>query len=181
MKRSGFKKKESSNFNLKTSKNSINSLKSQLRRTPIRKVSLKPKKRIAGQETVKELKAEIQALLRQICIKRDKKCILFGIRCAHEYGMEGVVFQAEHLIERSNSATYADHRLVVLVCKNCHGWKHFRKSNEQQYDLWVKSRLSPERVKLWERCEAQSWQAKRTGAYDWKLEILALKKELSSL
>lgn len=166
MRRSVWKKKESK----------------PLKRTPLRKMSLKPKKRrikVAGQETVKELKAEIQSLLRQIAIKRDKKCILYGIKCGNEVGMEGVVWQAEHLIERSNSATYADPRLIVLVCRNCHGWKHFKKSNQQQYDIWVKQRISPTRVRLWETCEANSWYAKRVGAYDWKLEILALKKELA--
>ncbi len=155
---------------------------SQMKRSGFKKKMTKPMKRtklrIAGQSTQSEQKKEIQSLLRQIVILRDKRCILYGIRCYHEYGIDGVVWQAEHLIERSNSATYGDTRLVVLVCKNCHGWKHFKKSNHDQYDKWVKSKLSKERVALWEKCEEDSW---RVGKMDWKLVILALKQELEKL
>ncbi len=164
-----------------------------LRRTPLkrgtkglkrssfkRKPSVR-KVRVAGHESVSDLKEEIQRLLREIVIIRDRKCILHGIKCDREVGMEGVVWQAEHLIERSNSATYADPRLVVLVCRNCHGWKHFKKSNHDQYDRWVKSKISKERVELWERCEGDSWNPKRTGAYDWKIQIVALNQELKRL
>jgi hypothetical protein len=148
-------------------------------RKPIKKSKLN----IVGHSTVSQLKDQIQELLRQIVIKRDKKCILYGVKCNHEYGVndEGIVWQAEHLIERSNSATYGDSRLVVLVCKNCHGWKHFKKSNHDQYDEWVKQKLSPERVKLWEKCEADSWKPTRVGAYDWQLVVVALTQELNNL
>ena len=113
-----------------------------LRRTPFKRGTKQLKRtklRVVGVSTTAELKQEIQDLLRQICILRDKKCILYGIKCRHEYGDEGVVFQAEHLIERSQSESFADPRLVVLVCKNCHGWMHFTKSNHDQYDRWVRS------------------------------------------
>lgn len=154
-----------------------------LKRSALKKISPNKVKKVklAGHPTVRELKDDIQSLLRQIVIKRDKKCILHGIRCYHEYGVDGVVWQAEHLIERSNSATFADHRLVVLVCKNCHGWKHFKKSNHDQYDKWVKSVLPKERVALWEACEESSWRPHRTGAFDWKLAKLALESELHKM
>lgn len=152
-----------------------------MKRTALRKVGPNKKIRVAGHPTSKELKADIQALLRQIVIKRDKRCILYGLRCHHEYGVDEVVWQAEHLIERSNSATFADHRLVVLVCKNCHGWKHFKKSNHDQYDKWVKSVLPKERVALWEAMTESKWQAVRTGVFDWKLAKLALEQALRKL
>ncbi len=41
--------------------------------------------------------------------------------------------------------------------------------------------ISPERVKLWQRCEEDSWRPKRTGLYDWKLELAALKIEYQQL
>jgi hypothetical protein len=143
---------------------------------PMRRTRL----RVAGTSTVSQIKRDIQALLREIVILRDKKCILYGIKCNHEYGVndDGIVWQAEHLIERSNSATYGDTRLVVLVCKNCHGWKHFKKSNHDQYDKWVKTKLSPERVKLWEACEADSWRANKI---DWQIVKVGLEKELKEL
>lgn len=152
-----------------------------LKRTAFKHKTVIPLKRtrlrVAGHSTSSEDKREIQSLLRQIVILRDKKCILYGKRCYHEYGQDGVVWQAEHLIERSNSATYADTRLVVLVCRNCHGWKHFKKSNHDQYDAWVKEKLSPERIRHWEQCK-QDFGAHKV---DWKLEIIALKQELKKL
>ena len=140
-----------------------------MKKTRLRKQSKSP---------VAKLKREIQAVLREIVMLRDKKCILHGIKCQRKVGDEGVVWQAEHLIERSNSATFADTRLVVLVCKNCHGWKHFKDSNKEQYDQWVRTKLSKERVKHWDKCKQDSWRASKV---DWKLELVALKQELSKL
>lgn len=156
-----------------------------LRRTGFKQKVTVPMKRtrlrVAGVSTTAELKKEIQYLLREICILRDKKCVLHGIKCRHEYGDEGIVFQAEHLIERSNSETFADPRLVVLVCRNCHYWKHIKKSNHDQYDAWVKSRLSSERLELWNRCIANRFNSYKMGASDWKMEICNLKSELKEL
>jgi len=38
-----------------------------------------------------------------------------------------------------------------------------------QYDTLVRALLSPERVRLWDACERDSWRPSRTGIYDWKL------------
>lgn len=141
----------------------------------------KSKIRMRGVNETSVLKEEIQNLLRKIVIKRDEKCILHGIKCYHEVGMEGVVWQAEHLVERSNSETYADSRLVVLICRNCHYWKHVKKSNHDQYNIWVKTKISKDRVRLWEDCEKRLLQNYRMGAYDWRLEIVNLKSELKEL
>lgn len=148
------------------------------RRTPLKR---KAPLRVKGISDTATIKDEIQALLREIVMLRDGQCILADIRCNHIVGMPGVVFQAEHLIERSNSATYADSRLVVCVCRDCHGWKHFKKSNHDLYDVLVKQRISPERVALWEKCDANSWRPQRTSATDWKLTLIALKQELRQL
>src|SRR5258708_5176717 len=76
--------------------------------------------RVKGVSTASQLKEEIQALLRAIAIKRDRGCILRMERdCGGEIGQ--AVLQADHLISRSNSATFADERLVVCLCKSCHG------------------------------------------------------------
>ena len=126
-----------------------------------------------GTSETSVLKDEIQKLLRQIVILRDGGCILRKVRPNH-----GEVLQADHLITRANSATYADHRLVVCVCRNCHGWK---KWHEREYNALVKTILPKKIVELWDKCELDSWRPTRKGAYDWKLEILALKKELKKL
>lgn len=125
-----------------------------------------------GKSDTATLKREIQRLVREVVMKRDGTCILRGIRHCND-----PVLQADHLITRSNSATYADTRLIVCLCRTCHGWKHF---HEREYNELVKSILSKERVELWDRCEKDSWRPKRTTAYDWRLEIVVLEKELAS-
>lgn len=121
------------------------------------------------------IKDDIQGLVRQIVMKRDKGCILRHIRhCGGEIGE--TVIQADHLITRANSATYADTRLIVCICRACHGWKHW---HEKEYDATVRKVLSPEIVKLWDRCEADH-QAHKTYKMDWVMEKLALEKELKT-
>lgn len=129
-----------------------------------------------------QAKKQIQSVLRDIVIKRDGGCILRDIRnCGGEIGNKGVVLQADHLITRANSATYADSRLVVCVCRRCHGWKSLGGNlRKAQYDELVKTVLPKERVELWERCERESWKPVRKGAHDWKLELAALKQELDT-
>lgn len=138
-----------------------------LKRTPIR---------FKGVSESSVLKDEIQFLLREVVMRRDGGCILRKYRfCGGELGE--CVIQADHLITRSNSATYADSRLVVCVCKDCHGWKHWHK---EEYDALVRTILPPDRVELWRRCEEDSWRPTPKGKYDWKLHILQLKQELKS-
>ena len=121
-----------------------------------------------------KIKVRIQALLRDIVIARDKGCILRQVmRCGGEVGE--CVLQADHLITRANSATYGDTRLVVCVCKNCHGWKHWHK---EDYDILVKTLLSKERVALWDLKQLDSHRPQKM---DWKLVEIALKEELKSL
>ena len=118
-----------------------------------------------------QAKDRIQALLRAIVIKRDKGCILRDVRITHDE-----VLQADHLITRANSATYADYRLVVCLCRSCHGWKHW---HHKEYDALVKTLLPKDRTDLWDRCERDSWKPKRTSASDWLLEEAALKQQLA--
>lgn len=157
-----------------------------MKRTPFKRKATKPMKRgklrVAGKSTTSELiKQEIQALLRQIVIKRDGGCILRGERNCGGYVGEAVL-QADHLITRSNSATYADSRLVVCVCKRCHGWKSLGSNlRKAQYDALVKTVLPESRVRLWEDCERDSWNPRRTTAFDWKLAKLALETELRKM
>lgn len=147
-------------------------------RKPLRRTKL----HVVGKSTTSELKQDIQALLRQIAIKRDKKCILHGVRCHNEVGMEGVVWQADHLESRSHSATFADERLVVLICRPCHYWKSVGSNlRKAQYDAMVKKILPKERVELWEKCEADNWKPKRKDSLDWMLAKVALKQKLSEM
>ena len=99
---------------------------SQLKRTGFKRKPTVPLKRtrlrVVGVSDTAELKKEIQRLVREIVMIRDKGCVLRSKRhCGGNLDTEGVVIQADHLITRSNSATFADTRLIVCICKSCHG------------------------------------------------------------
>ncbi len=145
-----------------------------LKRTPLKrsKIALKRTKlRVVGVSDTSVLKREIQALLRAIVMIRDGGCALRHVRpCGGEIGE--AVLQADHLITRGNTATYADSRLVVCLCRPCHGG--FKKWHKEEYDKLVKTIISKERVALWSRCETESWQPKRKIAQDWKLDVVQL-------
>lgn len=150
--------------------------KTALKRTQLSKV---------GKSPVAVTKRHIQALLREIVILRDQGCILRNVRnCGGEAGytfLDGgkigkVVLQADHLITRSNSATYGDSRLVVCLCRPCHGG--YKQWHKPEYDALVRTLISKERVALWDRCQNDSW---RVSKMDWKLVELALEKELACL
>lgn len=126
-----------------------------------------------GRSEVSILKDEIQSLVRQIVMLRDGTCILRNFRhCADP------VLQADHLITRANSATYDDTRLIVCLCRTCHGWKHWHK---EEYDDLVRSILPASRVKLWDQCQRDSWRPSHRISYDWRTAIAALKQELAAL
>lgn len=142
-----------------------------MKKSPLRKKSKSP---------TALLKDDIQEYLRLIVTIRDGGCILRNLRHKGEGEAQVInhkvisdrVIQAEHLISRSNSQTFADPRLVVCICKNCHGWKTYF---PKQYDALVKPLLSKERQQLWERCE-QERSMHKTHKVDLKLELLALKQ-----
>lgn len=144
----------------------------------------KTKIKVVGDNDTATLKQEIQNLVREIVIKRDGGCIFRneqGHICTG-YAKDGhLVLQADHLISRSNSATYADTRLVVCVCKGIHGWKSVGENlRKAQYDERIKKILPTEIVALWERCEKDSWRPYRTSTQDWRIHIVALQQELKA-
>jgi hypothetical protein len=117
-------------------------------------------------------------------IARDGGCLLRdlhydGIPECNDYANNGqLVLQADHLVPRNNSATFADTRLIVWVCKGHHAWKSLgSNARKKEYDELVRTIVSPERVKLWDECERDSWRPVRTTTYDWKLQLAALKQE----
>jgi|ERR1041385_5145761 hypothetical protein len=134
------------------------------------------------------IKDEIQATLREIVILRDGGCILQGkgwqstlsIPACNGYRKDGqLILQADHLITRGNSATYADSRLVVCLCKGHHGG--FKKWNEARYNEIVRTLIGPERCKLWDACHAARYSPSRKTTSDWAKELAVLKQELRDL
>ena len=138
--------------------------------------------RLKGVSETADIKQEIQDTVRAIVILRDGGCIFRNSPHAppcNGYRNDGeLILQADHLITRANSATYADTRLIVCACKGHHGWKNW---HQKEYEALVRTLISPDRVALWKRCEEDSWRPVRTGVYDWKLSLIALQKELADL
>ena len=134
-----------------------------------------------GSSETTDIKERIQALVRKIVIARDGGCILRSGRmvpaCNGYNKFHELILQADHLITRANSATYADTRLIVCVCKGHHGWK---KWNEARYNEIVRSLISKERVELWDKAHAARYQPHRKYTYDWRVEEAALKQELAT-
>lgn len=139
------------------------------------------------------VKERIQGLVRDIVILRDGGCVLrylqdfdgdkrhlsFSVPRCNSYAKDGhLVLQADHLITRSNSATFSDTRLIVCICRGHHGWK---KWNEQRYNEIVRNLLSSDRVSLWDRCHAARYKPTRMGVSDWLKEEAALKQELARI
>jgi hypothetical protein len=137
--------------------------------------------RLQSHSETAEIKREIQAVAREIVIIRDGGCVLRHVRrCGGEPGF--AVLQADHLVTRSNSATYADTRLIVCICKSCHQWKSTGTNQDKAvYDVMVKRTLSRSRARHWEQAEADKYRPHRMGTYDWVLELTALKSELAAL
>lgn len=144
------------------------------------KIALKRTKlRVVGHSDVSEIKRDIQAVLREIVILRDGGCIL------RHYGESGqcggyrkdgeLILQAEHLHTRGNSASYADHRLVVCLCQRHHIF--YKPQHADEYYRIVKSHIGKERTSLLERVQEDHSAHKM----DWKLELLSLERERDRL
>lgn len=132
-----------------------------------------------GKSDAALLKKKIQAELRRIVIARDKGCILRDIRhCGGLPDTPGIVLQGDHLVTRANSATFADPRLVVCVCRSCHYWKSVGGNiNKAQYDALVRTLLPKDRVELWDKAIQDSWRPMRYSSMDWALELTFLKTQ----
>lgn len=156
-----------------------------------RKTPLKAK----SQSETALIKDSIQAILRAIVIQRDGGCILRNVT-PHQFAENPVnvppcnghtkagelILQADHLITRANGATFADHRLVVCVCKGHHGWKSVGSNmRKARYDEIVMSIIEPQRVALWLAAERDSWKPVRYTLSDWKKEHAYLKMKLAAM
>lgn len=140
-----------------------------MKRTPFKR-SQKPlrrtKLRLAGVSDTSTLKREIQALLRQIVIRRDGGCLLRGKGSCTE------ILQAEHLITRANSRTYADTRNAVCLCTYHHLF--FKKQYSQIYWEWIEEKIGEKRWNWYKLARDDRSYFKP----DWKLAHIALTEEL---
>lgn len=150
-----------------------------MKRTPLKR-SNKPLKRtklrIAGHSSTSEIKKEIQELLRQICLIRDGGCVL---RHYHEAGNcggfrndGGVIYQAEHLVTRENTATFGDIRNCVILCRNHHMF--FKPQHSSLYWELIRKHIGEERW-TWMIAMRDDWRPHKA---DWKLVKLVLEQDL---
>lgn len=153
-----------------------------LKRTPLKRGTSQLKRtklRVVGQSTAAELKRDIQALLREIVIIRDGGCILRhypGTGACGGYRKDGeLILQAEHLHTRGNAGSYADHRLVVCLCKRHHIF--YKPQHADEYYTVVKEHIGPERTKLLEAVQVDH----KPHKMDWKVEKLFLEGHLKDL
>ena len=107
-----------------------------------------------GKSPIAECKQRIQKILREICLLRDKECILAnvpGFTCNGYRNDGSLIYQADHLITRSRPHLYHDIENVVLICRGHHGgWK---KNNPNEYDRIVRGIVGEER---WQRLQEKN-------------------------
>ncbi len=140
MKKTGFKNKPRKPLKQSGFQQAKFGARSGLRRTKIR---------IVGASTTTELKREIQAILNAIVKLRDGGCILrthadIAGACGSRATKDGhMILQAEHLITRSNAASFADTRLVVCLCERHHiFWKP---QHSDEYNTLVRKIIGKQR------------------------------------
>ena len=153
-----------------------------LKRTPFKRKPPQPKVKkqksykLPNHPSSKDLKKDIQALVRQIAIIRDGGCVLRHFPEAGQCGWlrnDGqLILQGEHLVTRSNSSSYGDMRNIVCLCAHHHG--HFKPQYSRLYWSLIRKYIGEERWNWIERVEAD----KTPHKMDWKLVKLALEQEL---
>lgn len=141
-----------------------------MKRTPLRK---------KGKSDRTKIMDDIQAYLRLICIKRDKKCLLSGYPEAGPCGpikTDGKpVYQAEHMNSRSFMVSFADSRNAILLCQRHH--IYWKPQNSRRYWEIIEEMIGPKRWEYFKKVEAD----KRPYKIDLKLQLVALKQEYKEL
>lgn len=155
-----------------------------MKRTPLkRKIPLRSrsKLRVEGHSDVAEIKRNIQALLREAVIARDKGCVMRHFPEAGAcggYRRDGaLILQFEHLVTRANSASFGDVRLGVCLCQRHHiFWKP---QHSQLYWQLIERQIGPERWNLLQRVLADR-SPHRFYLADWKAIEAALRLNAST-
>lgn len=178
LKRSGFKTR--SGFTMKKSATGqISGKKGGMARIPkgagigIRGSTLKKE----GKSEVALAKKRIQALLRELAIRRDGGCILrkhLGM-LPSRYRECDEVLQAEHLNTRGASGSYGDMRNIVCLCRRHHIF--FKPQYSQLYWEIVEKHLGEEGW-AWYKRVRDDYKAHPMRLWDWQQVELALKQDL---
>lgn len=132
--------------------------------------------RARGKSESSVLKDEIQKLLREIAIKRDKSCVFRNYpetgKCGG-YRKDGeLILQFDHLNSRSRAVSYSDSRLGICVCKRHH--LYYKRQYPAKYEEVVRKIIGKKRCELLDKVRADE----RPYKADLQLEIIGLKQEL---
>lgn len=132
--------------------------------------------RVKGHPETKDLKKEVQSLVRAIAIARDGGCVLRHFSEAGKCGgvrSDGeLILQAEHLLTRSNSGTFGDMRNIVCLCLRHHSF--FKTQHGKIYWELIRKHIGEKRWSWLKRAE----QDRTPHKVDWKLAIIDLKNQL---
>src|SRR3990167_2225956 len=144
-----------------------------LRRTPLNKKG--------KSETVK-CKVRIQALVRELAIKRDGGCVLRNFpetgKCGGYRNDGQLILQAEHLNTRERNISYGDMRNIVCLCLRHHGF--FKQQNGALYWDLIRKHIGEKRWG-WLQKVIKDKKSYQMGIYEWSAIELALKQELNQL
>lgn len=144
-------------------------------RKPLRRTKL----RLVGHSTTTELKADIQALLRELAIKTYGTCVLSKYpetgKCGSYTKSGNLILQAEHLNGRSNTATFGDMRNIVLLCQRHH--IYWKPQNSEKYWELIRKIIGEERWNWYKRAS----EDRKAYKIDLKLVKLALEQDLKNL
>lgn len=135
-----------------------------------------------GKSDVAKTKVRLQKILRETVILRDEGCVLEEYPEANEcggYTQDGIlILQAEHLITRANTISFADIRNIVCLCVYHH--RTWKPQHSMLYWELIEEIIGEERWKWIKEVEADK-KPHPMGLDGWiKLEM-ALTQELKQL
>lgn len=150
-----------------------------MKRTPfkrkVQKSLRRTKLRLVGHSDTSVVKRAIQAILRQIAIKRDGGCVL--ARFSAQVGACDEILQAEHLNSRASSSTYADTRNIVCLCRRHH--IYWKPQNSRLYWELIRSVIGEERW-AWYILASEDKRPHHMCKGDWVMAQKALEQELQT-
>src|SRR3990167_2884907 len=125
------------------------------------------------------LKRQIQALLREIVIKRDLTCVFQNYpesgKCGG-YRKDGeLILQYDHLHSRIHALSFSDSRLGICVCLRHHFY--YKKQYPAEYEKIAIEVIGKDRAELLYKVRAD----KKPYKINWQLEYAGLPQELNML
>ena len=130
-----------------------------------------------GKSEVTLAKKRIQALLRELAVRRDGGCVLrrYLHRLPPQYQRCNEVLQAEHLNTRGASGSFGDMRNIVCLCSRHH--IQFKPQHSQLYWEIMQEHLGDERWE-WFKKVRDDFKPHPMRLWNWQQIELSLKQDL---